>query len=302
MGARVDDLDTWIDRYLDHLRVERALRPASLSAYASDLARFASMMEAARTSLSQVDAGSLSCVLLALSRAGMGARSQARFVSSLRGFFKHVHHEGGLNASPMDLVEAPRVQRKLPGLLNADEVERLLAAPVADSPRGIRDAAMLHTMYAAGLRVSELTGLALGDCNLGGGFVAAFGKGGKRRIVPIGEIAGDMAQRYLTEVRPHWARPGERALFVTSRGGPMTRQGFWKLVRRHARGAGITKSISPHTLRHSFATHLLQGGADLRAVQTMLGHADISTTQIYTHVTGDHLRAMHARFHPRGAA
>jgi integrase/recombinase XerD len=298
----VDDLDTWIDRYLGHLRVERGLRPATLTAYASDLARFASAMEALGKRLDRIEAADVTRVIVDLSRGGMGARSQARFVSSLRGLFKHVHIEGGLRRDPMELVEAPRLQRKLPGLLTGAEVEALLAAPPGDEPRGIRDAAMLYTMYAAGLRVSELTGLALGDFDAAGGYVAAFGKGAKRRLVPIGDVACEKVRRYLTEVRDAWARPGERALFVTWNRDAMTRQGFWKIVRRYARGAGIRRRISPHTLRHSFATHLLQGGADLRAVQTMLGHADISTTQIYTHVTGDHLRSLHARYHPRGAA
>ncbi|KAF0169426.1 MAG: integrase/recombinase XerD, partial [Caulobacteraceae bacterium] len=285
MDVRVDDLDTWIDRYLAHLRVERGLRPATLSAYASDLARFASAMDDAGVGLAAIDAGDITRVIVALARGGMGVRSQARFVSSLRGLFRHVHQDGGLPRNPMDLVEAPRSQRKLPGLLTSTDVEALLAAPPADQPRGIRDGAMLFTMYAAGLRVSELTGLALGDLDPAGGYVAAFGKGGKRRLVPMGEVASERVKRYLVEVRPLWADRGERALFVTSHGGPMTRQSFWKIVGRYARGAGIRRRVSPHTLRHSFATHLLQGGADLRAVQTMLGHADISTTQIYTHVT-----------------
>jgi integrase/recombinase XerD len=159
---------------------------------------------------------------------------------------------------------------------------------------------MLHTMYAAGLRVSELTELDLGDVNLEEGFLSPLGKGNKRRIVPIGAHARAAMVEYLTEVRPKWARPASRECFVTSRGKSMTRQSFWSLVKKYARVAGITKPISPHKLRHSFATHLLTGGADLRSVQTMLGHADISTTQIYTHVSGDHLRKMHERYHPRG--
>jgi integrase/recombinase XerD len=159
---------------------------------------------------------------------------------------------------------------------------------------------MLHTMYAAGLRVSELIELDLADVNLEEGFVSALGKGNKRRIVPIGAHARAAMAEYFTEVRPKWARPASRACFVTARGKAMTRQSFWSLVKKYARATGITKPISPHKLRHSFATHLLAGGADLRSVQTMLGHADISTTQIYTHVTGDHLRKMHERYHPRG--
>lgn len=190
--------------------------------------------------------------------------------------------------------------RKLPDILSDDEVLRLLEAPRGDKPNRVRDRAMLHTMYAAGLRVSELVGLDLRDVNLAEGFVAALGKGNKRRIVPIGDHARVTLVEYLTDVRPRWASPSGRACFVTARGKAMTRQGFWRIVKKYAAAAGITKPISPHKLRHSFATHLLSGGADLRSVQAMLGHSDISTTQIYTHVTGDHLRKMHERYHPRG--
>ena len=204
-----------------------------------------------------------------------------------------------MKADPTHLSDSPKLARRLPQVLSRDEVLRLLEAPTADTPRAIRDRAMLNTMYAAGLRVSELVNLQLKDVNLESGFVAAFGKGGKRRIVPLGEVARDAIVAWLA-VREAWARPGEGAVFLTPRKRPMTRQGFWKLIRAYARGAGIAKAISPHKLRHSFATHLLLGGADLRAVQTMLGHADIATTQIYTHVTGDHLRRMHEKFHPRG--
>jgi len=300
--ARTEDLDGWIDRYLDHLRVERALRPATLSAYASDLARFAGMCEASSTRLSAIDEGTVSAALVELAREGVGARSQARFVSTLRGFFRHVTQEGGLKRDPMELVQAPRLQRKLPSLLNGPEIERLLGAPSADTLRGMRDVAMLQLMYAAGLRVSELVGLQLGDLDRANGFVAAFGKGAKRRLVPVGEVALEALGIYLKEARPVWLkRPNERALFLTARGRGMTRQAFWKIVRRYAAAAGIVKPMSPHTLRHSFATHLLEGGADLRVVQTLLGHADIGTTQIYTHVSRDHLRKMHERYHPRGA-
>jgi integrase/recombinase XerD len=184
-------------------------------------------------------------------------------------------------------------------LLTRDEVLGLLAAAEPTSPRGIRDAAMLHAMYAAGLRVSELVGLELGDLELRGGYLQVLGKGKKRRLVPLTPAACSAITRYLREVRPLWARPTERCVFLTPRKRGMTRQAFWKLIKRYAAGAGIAKTMTPHMLRHSFATHLLQGGADLRALQTMLGHADISTTQIYTHVTGDHLRAMHSRCHPR---
>jgi integrase/recombinase XerD len=179
-------------------------------------------------------------------------------------------------------------------------VLRLLAAPDLATARGLRDAAMLHTLYAAGLRVSELVSLDMGDVDLRGSFLSAFGKGRKRRIVPIGELAHGSLLQYLASVRGEWARAGERRLFVTQRGGGMTRQAFWKILKRYSRGVGILKNVTPHMLRHSFATHLLDGGADLRVVQTLLGHSDISTTQIYTHISSDHLRQMHQRYHPRG--
>jgi integrase/recombinase XerD len=221
-------------------------------------------------------------------------------LSAIRGFFRFLVQEDRHNGDPTELLEGPRLLRKLPDVLNRDEILRLLQAPAGDKPNRVRDRAMLHTMYAAGLRVSELVELDLGDVNLAEGFLSAFGKGKKRRIVPIGEHARVAIAQYLAEVRPKWARPASRACFVTARGKSMTRQGFWSIVKKYARAAGITKQISPHKLRHSFATHLLEGGADLRSVQTMLGHVDISTTQIYTHVSGEHLRKMHERYHPRG--
>jgi integrase/recombinase XerD len=297
----VDALDTAVDQYIDHLRVERGLRPATITAYAADLARFVDAWQQADIALRDIDATCVRRELLALSSSGIKARSQARVVSSLRGFFRYLHEEGLVARDPMELIDSPQMQTKLPGLLELSEVERLLATPDVRKPAGLRDAAMLHTMYAAGLRVSELTGLSLGDVDLRAGHLTAFGKGAKRRMVPLGHPARDAITAYLERARASWAKPSEQALFVTARGGPMTRQGFWKNVRRYARAAGITRKVSPHTLRHSFATHLLNGGADLRAVQTLLGHADITTTQIYTHVSRDRLRDMHERCHPRGA-
>jgi integrase/recombinase XerD len=291
--------DEWVDRYLAHLQVERGLSERTRTAYAGDLRRVLTLLEARARGLADVDGGSISAVLLELARGGLGARSQARLLSSLRGLYRYLKEEGLVARSPLELVRSPRLTRKLPSLLDQSEVLRLLAAPELDSPRGVRDAAMLQTMYAAGLRVSELVNLELGDVELRAGYVKVLGKGRKRRIVPLTPSACSAIERYLREVRPGWARPTERVLFLTPRKHGMTRQAFWKLIKRYAVAAGIVKTISPHMLRHSFATHLLQGGADLRAVQTMLGHADIGTTQIYTHVTGDHLRSMHARCHPR---
>lgn len=295
------EVDLWVDSYLAHLRVERGLAAQTLEAYAHDLREFGRYVTSAGLSLEELDASVLAGFLVELSRGGLSARSQARVLSSVRGFFKYLVAERCLRRDPSELVDGPRLSRRLPGVLTPEEVQRLLEAPDDTHPRGVRDRAMLHTMYAAGLRVSELISLELGDVDLRGGFVAAFGKGRKRRIVPLGDPARAAIRRYLDEVRPRWARrEGERHLFVTARGGAMTRQAFWKAARRHAAAAGITKSISPHKLRHSFATHLLLGGADLRAVQTMLGHADIATTQVYTHVTGEHLQRLHERHHPRG--
>lgn len=293
--------DRWIDAYLDHLRVERGLAHKTLEAYAADFTRFVQLLEEDGCGLEDADGAAISAVLAALTQAGLSTRSQARFLSSLRGLYKHLVREGQLAHNPLTLLEGPRVTRKLPNLLSATEVLRLLAAPDRSQLLGLRDAAMLHTLYASGLRVSELVQLRTADVDLRAGFLAAFGKGRKRRLVPLGELAQESVAQYLQRVRPSWARPKEACLFVTQRGSGMTRQAFWKNLKRYAYVAGIAKRVSPHMLRHSFATHLLEGGADLRVVQTLLGHSDISTTQVYTHVSAEHLRNMHRRFHPRGA-
>ena len=293
--------DRWIDAYLDHLRVERGLAHKTLEAYASDFTRYLRLLEDHGHGLEDADGAAISAVLAALTQAGLSTRSQARFLSSLRGLYKHLVREGQLAHNPLTLVEGPRVTRKLPNLLSATEVLRLLAAPDRSQLRGLRDAAMLHTLYASGLRVSELVQLRTADVDLRAGFLAAFGKGRKRRLVPLGELAQETITHYLQRVRPAWAPPKEACLFVTQRGGGMTRQAFWKNLKRYTVVAGIAKRVSPHMLRHSFATHLLEGGADLRVVQTLLGHSDISTTQVYTHVSAEHLRKMHRQFHPRGA-
>jgi integrase/recombinase XerD len=292
--------DGALDDYIQHLSVERGLSKHTVDAYAHDLVRFGGWLADGGLAPEQVDETQVAGHLVTLSRAGLSARTQARALSSIRGFFRFLVQEGRHTVDPTELLEGPRLLRKLPDVLNRDEVLRLLAAPVGTKPNRIRDRAMLHTMYAAGLRVTELVDLDLNDVNLEEGFISALGKGNKRRIIPIGAHARAAISQYLTEVRSRWARPSSRACFLTARGRAMTRQGFWSLVKRYARAAGITKPISPHKLRHSFATHLLAGGADLRSVQTMLGHADVSTTQIYTHVSGDHLRRMHERYHPRG--
>ncbi|MBX3225111.1 MAG: tyrosine recombinase, partial [Labilithrix sp.] len=234
------------------------------------------------------------------SRRGKSARSSARQLSAMRGFFRFLVRERAIPTDPTELVERPRLARKLPRVLSYEEVDRLLAAPPDDTARGVRDSAMIHLMYASGLRVSELCGLALGELDRRVGTVSPLGKGGKRRVVPVGQVALERIERYVDLVRVHnKGAARDKHLFLSPRGKRFTRQGLWKLLKAYARATGITTPISPHKLRHSFATHLLRGGADLRAVQAMLGHADLGTTEIYTRVAQDHVRAAFERAHPR---
>lgn len=289
-----------IDEYLDHLGVERALARQTLEAYSRDLADLADFCEDRGLELEDIGADEISAHLLCLAKQGRGHRSQARSLSALRGFFKYLLAERRIHSDPTELVDAPKPGRPLPVVLTLEEVQRLLAAPDPETPRGLRDLAMLHTMYAAGLRVSELCGLKIRDLDMTAGFLAVTGKGDKRRLVPLGRWAVQMIERYLARVRPLWEKPSVGELFLTHRRGPMTRQSFWGIIKKYAAAAGIDKPLSPHKLRHSFATHLLEGGADLRSVQAMLGHSDISTTQVYTHVTTQHIVGMHRKHHPRG--
>ncbi len=294
------DLSAAIDNYLDHLRVERGLAQNSIASYASDLAKFAELCELEQTGRTEdLTAALVSRFMVSLDRKGLGARSASRHLSALRGFCRFLLRERHMAEDPTALVSPAKLGRRLPKVLTVDEMLRLLDAPDRGKPQGIRDRAMLSTMYAAGLRVSELCGLRVGDVDRARGFVRVLGKGGKQRLVPIGDFALADLERYEQQVRPQKAKPGEAALFVSRRGSRMTRQSFWKMVLRYARQAGITKPISPHKLRHSFATHLLEHGADLRSVQTMLGHANIATTEIYTHVASDHLRRAFEKAHPR---
>ena len=288
------------DMYLGHLKVERGLAQRTIEAYARDISGFASWALEQNLSPGAVEQPHVTAYLGQVSRAGLSARSQSRILSGLRGFFAWLATEKLITANPTQDVDAPKAPRKLPVVLSFDEVERLLSTPDLATPRGTRDATMLHTMYAAGLRVSELVGMQLSDIDLEAGFIAITGKGDKRRMIPIGEWAVAMIGRYLEVTRPRWASPAQKSLFLTHRRGPMSRQGFWKLVKKYATAAGIRQEISPHKLRHSFATHLLERGADLRSVQAMLGHVDISKTQIYTHVTTSHLLEAYRKHHPRG--
>jgi integrase/recombinase XerD len=295
------DVQGWIDTYLDHLRVERALSKNTLEAYARDLNALAAHAGGERDP-KDIDAETITSLLAANVRRGFGARSTARQLSGLRGFFRFLVRERAVVEDPTTLIDRPSTGRTLPRVLSFEEVERLLAAPRTTTDAGACHAAMLHLMYASGLRVSELVGLRLADIDLQRGLVTALGKGEKRRLVPVGEVALDMVARYIHDVRPRVAarlREPVRALFVSPRRGRYTREAFWLIVRRYAVAAGIVPLPSPHKLRHSFATHLLRGGADLRAVQAMLGHADLGTTEIYTRVAQDHVRRAHAKSHPR---
>jgi integrase/recombinase XerD len=284
---------------MGHLKVERGLRPNTIEAYSRDLAAFGDFSEKKQLAATSITNRDISEFLVHLSRNGMSRRSQSRTLSSLRGFFRYIREENHIHTDPTEDLEAPKQHRTLPVVLTVEEVEKLLSTPDIATPRGLRDMAMLHTMYAAGLRVSELVTLKLRDLDLTSGCLAVTGKGNKRRLIPLNEISVAVIEKYLAEIRPQWAKPASTDVFLTNRRAPMTRQGFWLIVKKYAVKAGITKALSPHKLRHSFATHLLEGGADLRSVQAMLGHVDISTTQIYTHVTTDHLLDVHRRFHPR---
>jgi integrase/recombinase XerD len=297
-------VDLAIQQFLDHLRVERELSVATVAAYGQDLAAFARFLaDRGTTDVRAVKPLDVLDYLAKLTAQELSARTQARALIAQRQLFKFLRAERICDGNPTEEIDLPRFGRKLPVFLSLDEVDRLLAAPGRASPRGLRDTAMLETLYATGLRVSELVKLRLGDLNLEAGYLVAFGKGKKQRIVPIGEAAVATLRAYLETARPHFLPRGAAAsadfVFLTRLGRRMTRQAFWKIIDAQARAAGIRKHISPHKLRHSFATHLVERGADLRAVQAMLGHADIGTTEIYTHLSRAHLRSVYDQFHPR---
>jgi integrase/recombinase XerD len=294
-------LDAAVQQFLDHLKVERELTPATVEAYGRDLAAFARFAVArGAATAAAVRAIDVLDYLAKLTDDRLSARSQARKLVALRQLCKFLRAERLIEVDPTAEIDLPRFGRKLPEFLSVEEMDRLLGAPDRRTVRGLRDGAMLETLYASGLRVSELVRLRLRDISLDAGYLRAFGKGRKERLVPVGEVALAGLRAYLEGGRPAFSRGrAVETLFITGRGRGMTRQGFWKLVGRYARAAGIRKRISPHKLRHSFATHLVERGADLRAVQAMLGHADIGTTEIYTHLSRGHLRSVYHRFHPR---
>ncbi|HZS38527.1 MAG TPA: site-specific tyrosine recombinase XerD [Polyangia bacterium] len=294
-------LDSAIDLYLDHVKVERGLARNTVEAYGRDLGKFRRWCaKAGLDEAGAVESRHVLQYLVALAGERLQVRSQARNLVALRGLYKHLRAERHVERDPTADVELPRLGRPLPEVLTPEEVDRLLAAPDVKTPRGLRDAAMLETLYATGLRVSELVALKTADVNLEQSYLSTIGKGRKQRLVPIGDVACARIREYQAGARPGFDRTrAAAALFLTHLGRPMTRQGFWKLLGGYARSTGIRKRISPHKLRHSFATHLLERGADLRAVQVMLGHADIGTTQVYTHLSNARLRDVYKQHHPR---
>jgi integrase/recombinase XerD len=291
----------FIEEYLDHLRVERGLAENSIIAYGHDLSRLAAYAHGRRRHVLDLRQRDLTDFIARLREGGLSARSTARAVHAVRGLYRFAVRESRLDADPMENLKAPRAFPALPRHLTAAQVDALLAAPDVATPLGIRDRAILEVLYATGLRVSELIGLRPGDVDMQVGVLTCFGKGRKERLVPLGRAAREWVERYVEEVRGGLPlrRPAAAELFLSQRGGRLSRMGLWGIVRRHAVTAGVERTLTPHVLRHSFATHLLERGADLRALQAMLGHADISTTQIYTHVTRERLRKVYDQYHPR---
>ncbi|KJS28325.1 MAG: hypothetical protein VR64_24805 [Desulfatitalea sp. BRH_c12] len=295
-------IDKWVDQYINYLLVEKGLAAKTVQAYAGDLNAFQVFLnEQDIRSIGEADTTALLKYIIDMRNAGRGARTRARHLVALRGFYQFLTRLGVLQKNVAQTIDLPKSGLKLPDILNVSEIDDLLATPDRQTARGLRDAAMLELIYAAGLRVSELVDLPVTAVNLEAGFVRVMGKGSKERIVPIGSKAIACLLEYLRLSRPALVKnEPSHAFFVARAGKPMTRQGFWKLLRRYALKARIIKRITPHSLRHSFASHLLEGGADLRAVQVMLGHVDIATTQIYTHVAQKRLIEIHRKFHPRG--
>ncbi|MEW5707692.1 MAG: site-specific tyrosine recombinase XerD [Pseudomonadota bacterium] len=291
-----------LDRFCDHLWLEDGLSPNTLGAYRRDLRLLGQwLVKEKGKALTQASRADLLAYLAHRAAEQARPRTTSRQLSSFKRFYRFLVREGRIAADPTLQIDAPKVPRAVPKSLTEADVERLLAAPDVQTPLGLRDKAMLEMLYAAGLRVSELVTLTPAQVSLETGVVRVLGKGGKERLVPVGEEAVAWLKRYLNEARPLLlADRRALALFLTRRAEPMTRQAFWHLVKRYARRSGVSAPLSPHTLRHAFATHLLNHGADLRVVQLLLGHADISTTQIYTHVARERLKQLHAKHHPRG--
>jgi len=295
-------LDNLVDQYINYLLVEKGLSDNTIESYSSDLALYLEFLK--KNGIKNIsDAGTAVMLkhLAALRDAGLGAKSRTRHLVTLRGFYRFLMQEKIVKHNPSKIINLPKSVLKLPDVLSVEEVKKLLNICDIKKPKGIRDAAMIELLYAAGLRVSELVNVKFQNINMEAGFVRVFGKGSKERVVPIGLYAKEKIDHYIKSSRPLLLKNEvSQYLFIARAGKPMTRQGFWKQLKKYGETAGIKKRVTPHSLRHSFASHLLEGGADLRAVQVMLGHVDISTTQIYTHVARKHLKEMHEKYHPRG--
>ena len=295
------DRDTLIDGFISYLAIEKNRSPNTQDAYRRDSAKFLDHINYKEPSdIEKLTPPDIVAYIKSMRKKGLGAATTARHLAAVKGFFKYLVNEGVLKKNPAEVTQSPKLWKKTPEVLSIKEVERLLAAPTNIEPEGVRDTAMLETIYATGLRVSELVKLSLNEINLSAGYISTMGKGAKERATPMGEVAANAIEVYLKNARPALLKGRtSEACFVTRRGGAMTRQGFWKIVKKYAQKAGVTKKISPHSLRHSFATHLLEHGADLRSVQKMLGHSDISTTQIYTHVARQRMKEVYDKTHPR---
>jgi integrase/recombinase XerD len=289
-----------IDAFLDHLRVERRLAAHTLESYARDLGALAAYAAAAGREPAALDRAALEAFVREQLTRGLSPRSVARSIAAIRGFYRFLVLDRHIESSPADDLRPPRAWPALPKVLSQEQVDALIAQPDVSVPRGLRDRAMIELLYATGMRVSELTGVRTADLHLREHYVTCIGKGNKERLIPIGDQASDWIARYHKEARPVLlnGRASPR-LFVNARGKALSRVGFWKILKGYGRRADLPPTLSPHVVRHSFATHLLEHGADLRAIQTMLGHADLSTTQIYTHVLATRLRTVYDRFHPR---
>jgi integrase/recombinase XerD len=291
-----------IDEYLNFMTVEKGASRNTIDGYSRDLNRYAAYLDEIRIhDLREATSGDVLSYLVRLQAEGLAANSMNRALAALRGFYKYLLREKRVESTPVAHIELARVWMHLPDVVSREEMNRLLAQPGSETPAALRDSAMLELMYATGIRVSELIGLTVNSVNWQVGYLVAMGKGEKERIVPIGRSAYDQLKRYSDGVRVGFLKGGTcDKLFLNRSGKGLTRQGFWKIVKKYAQRVDLAKKVHPHTFRHSFASHLLEGGADLRSVQVMLGHADISTTQIYTHVTRERLKEIHRKYHPRG--
>lgn len=299
MAGNMSDTNDLLDQFINHLRIERGLSDNTVSSYSSDLVKYFSYLEKKKidpVSVRREEIGKYLSQLKTL----FAERTIARNLSAIKMFYKFLINEGFVTDNPARLLEPIKLPGRLPGILSREEVDSLLSMPDTKTSLGQRDSAMLELLYATGLRVSELVGLNLNNISLEPGYVRTVGKGSKERIVPMGDKAREAIKLYLSDGRSSLIK-GKNVpdLFLNSRGSSISRQGFWKIIKKYGTMAGITKKITPHRLRHSFATHLLEGGADLRSVQIMLGHSDISTTQIYTHISRERLKQVHEKYHPR---